>query len=76
MDKIIMRGKEYKVTSNENQYDLEINENTLLLKRGEEGYITLDLDKVCSGTKLEILKNVGVVLEEVTGEQADIFDLH
>lgn len=75
MDKIIMRGKEYKVTSNENQYDLEINENTLLLKRGEEVYITLDLDKVCLGTKLEILKNVGVVLEEVTGEQVDVFEM-
>lgn len=34
MDKIVMRGKKYKITSNENQYDLEVNENTLLLKRG------------------------------------------
>lgn len=75
MDKIVMRGKEYKITSNENQYDLEVNENTLLLKRGEQTYITLDLDKVCLGTKLEILKNVGVVLEEATGEQPDIFEM-
>lgn len=75
MDKIVMRGKEYKITSNENQYDLEVNGNTLLLKRGEQAYITLDLDKVCLGTKLEILKNVGIVLESTTGEQADIFEM-
>lgn len=75
MDKIVMRGKEYKITSNENQYDLEVNGNTLLLKRGEQAYITLDLDKVCLGTKLEILKNVGIVLERTTGEQADIFEM-
>ncbi|MGL5592990.1 MAG: hypothetical protein ACRDDH_03510 [Cetobacterium sp.] len=75
MDKIVMRGKEYKITSNENQYDLEVDRNTLLLKRGEQAYITLDLDKVCLGTKLEILKNVGIVLESTTGEQADIFEM-
>lgn len=75
MDKIVMRGKEYKIISNENQYDLEVDGNTLLLKRGEQAYITLDLDKVCLGTKLEILKNVGVVLEEATGEQPDIFEM-
>ena len=75
MDKIVMRGKEYKITSNENQYDLEVNGNTLLLKRGEEVYITLDIDKVCLGTKLEILKNVGIILERTTGEQADIFEM-
>ncbi|MGL5613825.1 hypothetical protein [Cetobacterium sp.] len=75
MDKIVMRDKEYKITSNENQYDFEVNGNTLLLKRGEQVYITLDLDKVCLGTKLEILKNVGIVLESTTGEQADIFEM-
>lgn len=64
MDKIVMRGKEYKITSNENQYDLEVNGNTLLLKRGEQAYITLDLDKVCLGTKKMILSAVGIKIEE------------
>lgn len=68
MNRLIMRGEEYKITSNENQYDLEVHENTLFLKRGEEVYITLDLDKVCLGTKLEILKNIGITLERVYEE--------
>lgn len=71
MNKLIMRGEEYKITSNENQYDLEVHENTLFLKRGEEVYITLDLDKVCLGTKLEILKNMGITLERIAGDQVE-----
>ncbi|MBC2855465.1 hypothetical protein H3N56_03015 [Cetobacterium sp. 2A] len=75
MNKIVMRGKKYKIVSNENQYELKTIGNALLLKRGNEVYITLDLDKVCLGTKLAILENVGVVLEEIPKETEDIFDM-
>ncbi|MGL4452342.1 MAG: hypothetical protein ACRCTZ_14275 [Sarcina sp.] len=67
MEKIIIMGyKEYEIVSNENDYDLRVDKNTLFLNKGEETYITIDLDKVCLGTKLAILSNVGITLKEIT----------
>lgn len=75
MNKIVMRNKEYKIVSNENQYDLEVNGSVLYLKRGEETYMTIDLEKVCLGTKLAILESVGVVLEETVPKNKSLFDI-
>lgn len=59
-----LRGVQYEIISNDNDYDLELTEeNTLCFKRGEELYVSVNLDKVCLGSKLAILDFLGLKIK-------------
>ena len=60
-----LRDVNYKITSQLNDYDLEVSEkNVLSLKRGEDTYMTVDLDKMCLGAVIGVLLGVGIEIEK------------
>ncbi|MGL4866209.1 hypothetical protein [Cetobacterium sp.] len=73
MDKIVIKGKEYKIISNKNNYELKVDENNLILKRGEKPFFVLDLQDVDFPTTYDILSCMDIRVELI--EALDLYDM-
>ena len=65
---IKMRNKNYKLDTNECCYDVSVTtpENVLILKRGDLVFLTVHLDNLCLGSKLDVLNLFDIKIEEVS----------
>lgn len=53
---IKMRDKNYKLDTKECEYEISVTpENVLVMKRGELIFLTVHLDNLCLGSKLDVL---------------------
>ncbi len=63
---IKMRDKNYKLDTKECEYEISVtSENVLVMKRGELIFLTVHLDNLCLGSKLDVLSLFNIKIEEV-----------
>lgn len=63
---IKMRGKKYEIDTNECEYEVSVtSKNVLIFKREKLIFLTIHLDNLCLGSKLELFNLFKIKIKEV-----------